>query len=178
MASSAVCPLRGPLGEDDGLPSFSPVGGEPPSLSEPGETVHEEATVHDSVGEGATAHGRAPHLLAGADAGQDGGGQVDGARSSGAGADGSPSRSRAAGASALPHGVVSLPAVTSFGGGILAPASGAGGNANIAHSVPLDSDSDSGLGGSESAAVAADGVTASDGLGGGSFPPGLAGARQ
>ena len=81
----------------------------------------------------------------------------------------------------MPHGVVSPPAVTSVGGGILAPSSGTGGNANIAHSVPLDSDSDSGdsgLGGSDSAAFAADGVTASDGLGGGSSPPGLAGARQ
>ena len=171
-------PLEGALGEADDLPSFSPVGGEPPGPSEPEEAVHGETAVRDSVCEGVAAHGRAPHLPAGADAGQDGGGQVDGARSSGAGADGSPSRSRAAGASALPHGVVSPPAVKSFSGGLLDPTSGAGGNANIAHSVPLDSDSDSGLGGSESAAVAADGVAAAYGLGGGSSPPGLAGARQ
>ena len=171
--------FEGAQGADDELPFFFPVDGEPPSPSEPGEPVHEAATVHDAVDEGAAAHGRAPHFLAGADGGQDGGGQVDGTRSSGADAGGSRSCSRATGAGALPHGVVSPPAITAFGGGIgLAPTSGAGDNLNIAHSVPLDSDSDSGLGGSDSAAIAADGVAASDGLGDVPSPPGLAGARQ
>ena len=72
----------------------------------------------------------------------------------------------------------SPPAVTAFGGGLLDPTSGAGGNANIAQSVPLGSDSDSGLEGFESAAAATDGVSDADALGVGSSPPGLAGAHE
>ena len=171
--------LEGAQGADDELPFFSPVDGEPPSPTEPEELVLEAATVHDAVDEGATAHGRGPHLLAGADGGQDGGGLADGTQSFGADASGSPSCAGATGAGALPHGVVSPPATTAFGSGIgLAPTSGAGDNANIAHSVLLDSDSDSGLGGSDSAAIAANDVAASEGPGDVPSPPGLAGARQ
>ena len=171
--------LEGAQGADDELPSFFLVDGEPPSPTGPEELVLEAATVHDAVDEGATAHGRGPHLLAGADGWQDGGGQVDGTQSSGADANGSPSFAGATGAGALPHGVVSPPATTAFGGGIgFALMSGTGDDTNIAHSVPLDSDSDSGLGGSDSAAIAANDLAASEGREDVPSPPGLAGARQ
>ena len=171
--------LEGAPGADDELPSFSPVDGEPASTTEPEGAVLETATVHDAVDEGATAHGRDLHLLDGADGGQKGGGQVDGTQSSGADANGFPSCAGATGAGALHHGVVSPPATTSFGGGIgLAPTSGADDSANIAHSVPLDSDSDSSLGGSDPAAIATNGVAASEGPEDVPSPPGLAGARR
>ena len=171
--------LEGAQGADDELPSFFLVDGEPPSPTGPEELVLEAATVHDAVDEGATAHGRGPHLFAGADGGQDGGGQIDGTQSFGADASGSPSCAVATGVGALPHGVVSPPATTAFGGGIgFAPMFGTGDNTNIAHSVPLDSDSDSGLGGSDSAAIAANDVAASGGPEGVPSPPRPAGAHQ
>ena len=128
--------------------------------------------------EESAAHGRAAHLPSGADAEQLGGVGADGAQALGADADGSPSSPRAAGASVSLHGVVSPPAVTVFGGDLLGPVLGAGGNANISHPVPLDSDSDSGLGVDELTTAAANGVSDAEAPATGLPPHGLAGARR
>ena len=172
--------LEGAPGADDGLPSFSPVDGEPASPTGPEEAVLGTAAVHDAGDEGVTARGRDLPLFAGADGGQEEGGRDDGTRSPGADADGFPSCAGATGAGAQPHGVVSLPATTVFCGGIggVAPTSDAADNANIAHSVPLDSDSDNDLGVSAPATTAADGKAASGGPGDAPSPPGLEGAHQ
>ena len=77
----AASPTAG-SSKDDELPSFSPVDGAPASPTEPEGVALETAAVHDAVDEGATAHGRDLHLLAGADGGKKGGGQVDGTQSS------------------------------------------------------------------------------------------------
>ena len=171
--------LEGAPGADDGLPSFFTIDGEPTSPTGPEGAALGTAAAHDAVDEGATARGRDLPFPAGTDGGQEEGGRGDGTRSPGADADGFPSCASATGAGALPHGVVSPPATTVFGGGIgVAPTSDADDNANIAHSVPLDSDSDSGLGVSAPAATAADGMAASEGSGDAPFPPGPAGAHQ
>ena len=72
---------------------------------------------------------------------------------------GSPPSPRAPGTGVSPHGAVSPPAATVFGGGLLDPVPGAGGNSNISHSVPLDSDSDSGLEVDELTAAGTNGAT-------------------
>ena len=126
----------------------------------------------------ATARGRDLPLLADADEGHEEGGRVDGTRSPGAGAGGFPPCAGATGAGAQPHGVVSPPATTVFGGGIgVAPTSGAGDNANIAHSVGI-SDSDSDLGVSTPATTAANETAATEGPGDAPSLPGFGGALQ
>ena len=126
----------------------------------------------------AAAQGRAAHFPSGVDAEQLGGVGTGGAQTLGAGADGSPSSPRAAGASVSPHGVVSPPAVTVFGGDLFGSAPGAEGNANISHTVPLDSDSDSGLEVAELTTAAANGVSDAEAPDTGRPPHGLAGAQR
>ena len=170
--------LEGASGADDGLPSFSPIDEEPANPAGPDEAVLGTAAVHSACGEGVTARGRDLPLLADADGGQEEGGRIDVTRSPGAGAGGFPPCAGATGAGAQPHGVVSPPATTVFGGGIgVAAAAGAGGNANIAHSVGI-SDSDNDLGVSTPAAAATDGMAAAEGPGDAPSPPGFGGALQ
>ena len=126
--------LEGASGADDGLPSFFPIDEEPTSPAGPGEAVLGAAAVHNTPGEEANARGRDLPLLTNADEGHEEGGQVDGTSSPGADAGGFPPRAAATGPGAQPHGVVSPPATTVFGGGIgVTPMSGADDNANIAH---------------------------------------------
>ena len=145
--------LGGATEEDDGLPSLSadeealgpsgPAGGSPGAASarEPG---REETPAQQLGGEGA-----------------------DGARAQGSDADGSPPSPRAPGTGVSPHGAVSPPAATVFGGGLFDPVSSAGGNSNISHSVPLDTDSDSGLEVDELTAAGTNGATDSEAPGAG-----------
>ena len=168
----------GATGEDDDLPSFFPTSGEALSPSEPEGGSPGVAAAREPGCEESAAHGRAAHFPSGADAEQLGGVGADGAQALGADADGSPSSPRTAGASVSPHGVVSPPAVTAFGGDLFDPAPGAEGNANISHPVPLDSDSDSGLEVSEPTTAAANGVSDAGAPDAGLSPHGLAGARR
>ena len=165
-------------GADDGLPSFPPIDEEPASPAGPGEAVLRTAAAHNTRNEEVTARGRDLPLFTNTDEGHEEGGRVDGTRSPGAGAGGFPPCAGATGTGAQPHGVVSPPATTVFGGGIgVAPASGAGDNANIAHSEGI-SDSDSDLGVSTPAATAANETAATEGPGGAPSLPGFEGALQ
>ena len=112
------------------------------------------------------------------DAGQLGGEGADGARAPGADAGGSPPSPRAPGTSVSPHGAVSPPAATVFGGDLLDPVPGARGNSNISHSVTPDTDSDSGLEVDELTAAVANDVTDAEAPGAELPPHGLSGARR
>ena len=168
----------GATGEDDDLPSFSPAGGEALSPSEPEGGSPRAAAAREPGCEEAPAHGRAAHLPSGVDAEQLGGEGADGAHAPGADAGGSPPSPRAPGTSVSPHGAVSPPAATVFGGDLLDPVPSAGGNSNISHSVTLDTDSDSGREVDELTAAAANDVTDAEAPGAELPPHGLAGARR
>ena len=171
-------PLEGASGTDDGLPSFSPIDEVPASPAGLGEAVLGAAAVYDTPGEEAPAPGRDLPLFSPADEGHGEGGQVDGTRSPKAGACGFPPCTWAAGPGAQPHGVVSPPACTVFGGGIgVAPTADGGSNANVAHSVEV-SESDSDLGASTPATTAANEAAATVGPEGGPSLPGTEDARR
>ena len=163
--------------EDDGLPSFSLDGEEALGPFEPEGGSSEAASAREPGREEAPAHGRAAHLPSEVDAEQLGGEGADEARAPGADAGGSPPSPRATGASVSPHGAASPPAATVFGGGLLDPAPGAGGNSIISNSVALDTDSDSGLEVDELTAAAAIGVSDAEAPGA-ELPDGLAGTRR
>ena len=170
--------LGGATEEDDDLPSFSPAGGEALSPSGPEGGSPGAVSAREPGCEEAPAHGRAAHLPAGVDAEQLGGEGADGAHAPWADAGGPPSSPRAPGTSVSPHGAVSPPAATVFGGDLLDPVPSAGGNPNISHSVTLDTDSDSGLEVDGLTAAAANGVPDAEAPCAELPPHGLAGARR
>ena len=151
--------------EDNGLPSFIPAGeealspsglaGGSPGAASAREPGCEEAPAQQLGGEGA-----------------------DGARAHGADADGSPPSPHAPGTSVSPHGAVSPPAATVFGGGLFDPVPSTGGNSNISHSVPLDTDSDSGLEVDELTAAGTNDATDAEAPGAGLPLHGPSGARR
>ena len=138
--TSGGLPLGGVAEEDDGLPSFS---AEEEALDPP-------ETAGGSSG-AAPAHEPGREEAPTQRLGDEG---ADGARAREAAASGSPPSPRGRlpscghrgpGTGASPLGATSPPAATVFGGGILDPTPGGGVLPVIAHAVPLDSDSDSGL---------------------------------
>ena len=172
-------PLGGASEADDGLPSFSPTDEAPADLPAPDDAVLGATDAHNTPDEEAVAQGHDLPLLTAADEGHGEGGQVGGTQPPRAGASECPPNERTTGAGALPHGVVSPPAVTVFGGGIgVAPTSGSDDNTNIAHSVPLDSDSDSDLGAPAPATGATNEAAASEAAGSTPSPAGSEGIRQ
>ena len=148
-------PPEGASGADDGLPSFSPVDEAPVSPAGTGDASFGTTAAPASPGDKAPTAGDDLPLLSLAGGGRGVGGSSGGTRTPEAGDGGRPSCVEAAGPGGLPHGVVSPPATTVFGGGIgVALGAGGCGNANVAHSVEV-SESESDLGASPPVTTAA-----------------------
>ena len=129
-------PFEGASGDDDGLPSFSPVDEAPASPAAPGGASFGAAAAPSPPGDEASAAG--DDLLLFSPAG--GGRGVDGpggeARAPEAGDGCLPSCVEAIGPGARSHGVASPPATTVFGGGIgVALGADGCGSTNVAHSA-------------------------------------------
>ena len=148
-------PLEGASGDDDGLPSSSPVDEAPASLAGPGGASLGVAAALASPGDEASTAGDDLLLLPPAGGGRGVDGPGGEARTPEAGDGCLASCVEATGPGAQPHGVVSPPATTVFGGGIgVALGADGCGCTIVAHSVEV-SESDSDLGASPPTAAAA-----------------------